>query len=184
MDAIEDVDVTTVAPLRVLPADIGAENVPGAADQGALALADKEMEGVAYKVIESDNDDDDLPVLRHYESDDDDSDDADGDNDEAEATEAPRYNLRQQQPPTFESYDNTNGIDDVDLDLESSSFDVSIELDDTPEQLNSFYQCADPGPINLAQVPVMESPREQPFEKSDKPRKMSYQFMVAQMMEH
>ena len=34
-----------------------------AADQGALALADEEIEGVAYKVVESDDDDDDLPIL-------------------------------------------------------------------------------------------------------------------------
>ena len=60
MDAIEDVDIATVAPLRVLPADVGAKNAPGAVDPGALAPADEEMEGVAYEVIESDNDDDDL----------------------------------------------------------------------------------------------------------------------------
>ena len=91
LDAIEDVDVATVAPLRVLPADIGAENVPGVADQGALVPADEEIEGVSYEVIDGDDDD---------------GDDNDVDNDEAEATEAPRYNLRRQQPPTFESYAN------------------------------------------------------------------------------
>ena len=53
LDAIKDVDVATNAPLRVLPADVGAENAPGAVDQGvviqgALALADEEIEGVAY----------------------------------------------------------------------------------------------------------------------------------------
>ena len=32
------------------------------------------------------------------------------------------YNLRQRQPPTFELYDNPNGIED--LELESSSFDL------------------------------------------------------------
>ena len=142
-----DVDVATVAPLRVVPVDVGAENVQGAADQGALAEdqgalapADKEIEGVAYKIIESDDDDNDLPILRYYESDDDDSDDDDGDNNEAEVAEAPRYNLRQQQPPTFESYTNPNGIDDVDLDLESSSFDFSISVDDTPDDEDSFLQ--------------------------------------------
>ena len=93
-----DNDVATIATLRVVP---GAENVQGAADQGALAAnqgalapADEEIEGIAYEVIESDDDDDDLPVLRHYESNDDDSDDDDGDNNEAEAAKARRYNLR------------------------------------------------------------------------------------------
>ena len=85
-----DVDVNPVAPLRVHRADTGAENAQGVADQGAtgqgaLAPADEEIEGVAYKVIKSDDDDNDLPVLQHYESDIDDSDDDD---------EAPRYNLR------------------------------------------------------------------------------------------
>ena len=124
LDAIEDVDVATVAPLRVLPADVGVENVQGAAGQGALAPADEEIEGVAYKVINSNDDD---------------GDDDDVDNGEAEATEAPRYNLRRQQPPTFESYANPNGIDDVDLDLESSSFDFSISIDDTPDDEDSFH---------------------------------------------
>ena len=161
MDAIEDVDIATVAPLIVVLANIGAENVPGAVDKGALAPADEEMEGVTYKVIESDNHDDDLPVLRHYESHDDDSDDDDDDNDEAGAAEAPRYNLRQQQPPTFESYANPYGIDDVDLDLESISFDSSANTNDTPSEdlastYNSFYQ--DSGPINLTQVPERERP--------------------------
>ena len=60
-----------------------------AANQGARAPADEEIEGVAYDVIESDDEDDDLPVLRQdYESDDDSDDDDD---------EAPRYNLRRQQ---------------------------------------------------------------------------------------
>ena len=76
-----DVDVAMVAPLRVVLVDVGAENVQGAADQGALpadqgatagqgaadqgalAPADEEIEGVAYEVIESDDDDDDLPLL-------------------------------------------------------------------------------------------------------------------------
>ena len=111
-DAIVDIDVAPVAPLRVHPAYVGAENAQGVADQraagqgaagqGVLALADEEIEGVAYEVIESDNEDNDLPVLRHYESDDnsdndsdnDDSDDDDNDNSEAKATEAPRHNLR------------------------------------------------------------------------------------------
>ena len=99
-----------------------------AANQGALAPADEEIEGVTYKVIERDDDDNDLPVLRHYESDDDSDDD----------DEAPRYNLRRQQPPTFASYANPNGIDDVDLDPESSSSDFSIDIDEDNAQLNSF----------------------------------------------
>ena len=185
LDAIEDVDVATVAPLRVLLADVGAENVPGvagqgaadqaAADQGVLAPADKEIEGVAYEVI--DGDDDDV------------------DNNEVEATEAPRYNLRRQQPPTFESYANPNGIHDVDLDLESSSFDFSINIDDTPDgQMaslhQSFYQGTAEGHVNLTPVLVTERPREHTFEKGDKPRdmdevrNMSYRFMVTQLMEH
>ena len=88
-----DIEVATVAPLRVVLVNVGAENVQGAkeqgalvadqgamagqgaASQGALAPADKEIEGVAYEVIESNDDDNDLPLLRHYESDDDDSED-------------------------------------------------------------------------------------------------------------
>ena len=81
-----DNDVATIAPLRVVPIDVEAENVQGAADQGALvtdqgavqgaadqgalaanqgalAPADEEIEGVAYEVIEPDDDDDDLSVL-------------------------------------------------------------------------------------------------------------------------
>ena len=140
-----DNDVTTIAPLRVVPVDVGAENIQGAADQGALAAgqgtanvqgaadqralaadqgalapADKEIEGVAYEVLESDNEDDELPVLQHYES----NDDSD-DNDD----EVPHYNLRRQQPPTVALYANPNGIDDVDLDPESSSSDFSIDID-------------------------------------------------------
>ena len=38
LNATVDVDVATVAPLRVVPVDVGAENVQGAADQGALAV--------------------------------------------------------------------------------------------------------------------------------------------------
>ena len=76
--ATEDIAVATVAPLRVLPVEVGAENVQGAlaADQGVLAPADEEIEGVANKVIDGDDDD------------------GDDDEDEAEVTEAPRYNLR------------------------------------------------------------------------------------------
>ena len=74
LDATEDVAITTVAPLRVFLADVGVENDQGAADEGALAPADEEIEGVAYEVIDGDDDD--------------------GDDDEAEVTEAPRYNLR------------------------------------------------------------------------------------------
>ena len=40
---------------------------------------------------------------------------------EGEVEGAPRYNFRRQQPPTFASYNNPNGIED--LDLKSSSFD-------------------------------------------------------------
>ena len=47
-----DIDVATVASLRVVPVDVGAANVQGAADQGALAAdqgalapADEEIEG-------------------------------------------------------------------------------------------------------------------------------------------
>ena len=75
------------------------------------------------------------------------------------------------------------------MDLESSSFDIFIDIDDTPDG-NSFFQCADPGPINLMQVPVAERPQERTFKKADKPRdmdevrNMSYCFMVTQMMEH
>ena len=65
-----DIDVATVVPLRVVPVDAGAEYVQGAADQGALAAnqgalapADKEIECVAYEVIERDDDDNDLPLL-------------------------------------------------------------------------------------------------------------------------
>ena len=42
------------------------------------------------------------------------------------------------------------------MDLESSSFDFSINIYDTSsdEKANIFFQCSDPGPINLAQVRV------------------------------
>ena len=76
LDAIVDVEVDPVLPLRVHQDDVEAENTQGVTDQGAagqgvLAPADEKIESVAYKVVESDNEDDDLPVLRHYESDDD-----------------------------------------------------------------------------------------------------------------
>ena len=63
----------------------------------------------------------------------------------------------------------------MDLDLESSSFDFSVNIDDTPSEdlvsiYNSFYQNS--GPINLTQVPVTERPQERTFEKDDKPRDM------------
>ena len=83
----------------------------------------------------------------------------------------------------------------MDLDLESSSFDFSINIDDTPdEEMSSlpqtFYQGTVEGSINLTQIPVAERPRECTFEKGDIPRdmdevvNMSYRFMVTQMMEH
>ena len=99
----------------------------------------------------------------------------------------------------FESYNNPNGIEDLDLessvDLESSTLDFSINIDDTTsdEEANvyeSFYQSTDPCHINLTQVLVAERPQELTFEKGDKPRdmdevrNMSYRFMVTQVMEH
>ena len=95
-----------VAPLRILPADVGAANVQGATYQGgtnqgatvqgALAPAGiEEIEGVAYEVIDDKHDNNGTA--------------------EDEVAEAPRYNLRRQQPPTFESYANPNGIEDMDL---------------------------------------------------------------------
>ena len=102
LDGIDDIDVAPVAPLRNIPADIGTENVQGAPDQGApvqgvpdqgvpdqgalAAVETKEIEGVAYEIIDNEHD-------------------ASGAA-EGEIKEAPRYNLRQQQPPTFESYAN------------------------------------------------------------------------------
>ena len=161
-------DIAAVAPLQVIPADVGAEIVQGAPVQGAPAPADFEIEGVAYKVIDGEHDDNGTT--------------------EDEVAEAPHYNLRQQQPPTFKSYANH-------VDLESSSFDLSINIDDTPsnEEANvckSFYQSTNPYHINLIKVLVAERPWERTFEKGDKPkdmdevRNMSYQFMVTQMMEH
>ena len=46
---------------------------------------------------------------------------------------------------------------DVDLDLESSSFDFSVNIGskDLTNTYRSFYQ--DSGPINLTQVPVGET---------------------------
>ena len=59
----------------------------GVPDLGALAAVEtKEIEGVAYEIIDNEHD-------------------ASGAA-EGEIKEAPRYNLRQQQPPTFESYAN------------------------------------------------------------------------------
>ena len=82
LDASADVDVAMVVPFRVVPVNVGLANVLGAADQGADqgaadqgALADGETDSVGYKVIESNDDDDDLPVLQHNDSDDEDSDD-------------------------------------------------------------------------------------------------------------
>ena len=95
---------------------------------------------------------------------------------------APRYNLRRQPPPTFELYANPNGIEDVDL--ESSSFALSISItDDATVDIDDSFD------INLTQIPVAERPRERTFEKGEKPRdmdevkNMSYKFMVTQMME-
>ena len=71
LDATEDVAITTVAPLRVFLADVGVENDQGAADEGALAPADEEIEGVAYEVIDGDDDDvdDDWPrPQRHHDT--------------------------------------------------------------------------------------------------------------------
>ena len=51
-------------------------------NQGALAPAEaKEIEGIAYKIIDDEHDDNGTA--------------------EDEVTEAPRYNLRRQQPPTL-----------------------------------------------------------------------------------
>ena len=191
-----DNDVATIAPLRAIPVDTGAEYAQGAADQGSLAAnqgavqgaadqgalaanqgarapADEEIEGVSYKVIERDDDDDDLPVLRHYESDDDSDDDDD---------KAPRYSLRRQQPPPFASYANPNGIDDVDLDPESSTSDFSTDIDVDNAQLISFTQYACPalggiGGVELSTIlphlQALKQPQEQSqeltFEKGDKP---------------
>jgi len=160
-----------------------------AANQGARAPADEEIEGVAYDVIESDDEDDDLPVLQQdYESDSDSDDDDD---------EAPRYNLRRQQPPTFASYANPNGIEDVDLESESasSSSDFTINIDADTAQSNVFAQYYSPSggielmPLRTSKQPQEES-QERTFEKGEKPRdmdevkNMSYRFMVTQMMEH
>ena len=80
-------------------------------------------------------------------------------------------------------YANPNGIEDVEL--ESSSFDFSISInDDATMEVDDLFD------INLAQIRVTERPRERTFEKGVKPRdmnevrNMSYQFMVTQMMEH
>ena len=71
---------------------------------------DDEIEGVVYEV----------PDDKH---------DANGITD-GKVEGAQPYNLRRQQPPTFESYDNLNGIEDLDLepsmDLESSSFEAAL----------------------------------------------------------
>ena len=106
-------------------------------DRAVLHDDDDEIEGVVYEVLDDEHD-------------------ANGTTD-GEVEGAQPYNLRRQQPPTFESYDNPNGIEDLDLepsiDLESSSFDFSIDIDDTPsdEEANVFYQSTDPCHINLHQ---------------------------------
>ena len=53
------------------------------------------------------------------------------------------------------------------MDLESSSFDFSISIDDdaTVDTDDSFE-------INLTQIPVTERHLERTFEKGDKPRDM------------
>ena len=51
------------------------------------------------------------------------------------------------------------------MDLESSSFLVSIDDDATFDVDDSFD-------INLTQIPVAERPRERTFEKGDKTRDM------------
>ena len=66
---------------------------------------------------------------------------------EGEIEGAPRYNIRRQQPPTFESYANPNGIED--WDLESSSFDFSISIND-----DATVEVDDSFDINLTQIPV------------------------------
>ena len=67
---LDEIDVAAVAPLQVLPVDIGAGNVQGASapvqgvpdqgapDQGGLAApaADIEIEGKVYKVIDDKSD--------------------------------------------------------------------------------------------------------------------------------
>ena len=88
----------------------------------------------------------------------------------------------------------------MDLDLEASSSDFSINVDDAPDDKDSFLQshlfqsCS----VNLSQIlPQLQASKqsqghsqERTFEKGDKPRdmdklkNMSYRFMVTQMMEH
>ena len=131
--------LTSDAPLQVVLVDVGAGNDQGASvqqvpDQQALAptAEDEEIEGEVYKAID---DKCDTNVA------------AGGD-----AEGAPCYNLRWQQPPPFVSYNNPNGIED--LDLGSSSFDVSISIDDdTTEEVYDAFA------INLTQIPVAESSR-------------------------
>ena len=154
---LDDIDVAMVAPLQVVMVNVGAENVQGAPVQGVLVppAEDEEM---------------------YYER------GANG-TAEGEVKGSPRYNLRRQQQPTFVSYNNPNRIEDLDLDLSSFDFSISIDDDATEEVYDSFD-------INLTQIPVSESSRERTFGNGDKPRdidevrNMSYQFMVTQMMKH
>ena len=110
------------------------------------------QEAMAHAVIH-DNDDEIEGVV--YEAPDD-KHDANG-NTDGEVEGAQPYSLRYRQPPTFESYDNPNGIEDLDLepsmDLESSNFDFSIDIGITPsdERANVFYQSNGQSHINLHQ---------------------------------
>ena len=111
-----DADVATDVPLWIVPVNVGANIAP---DQGAADHA----------VLHDDDDDDEIEGVVHEVPDDkrDANDTTDG-----KVEGAQPYNLRRHQPPTFELYDNPNGIEDLDLessvDLESSSFDFSIKI--------------------------------------------------------
>ena len=94
------------------------------------------------------------------------------------------YNLWQgPRQPTSASYNNPNGIDDLDLGSTCNNSDNSASVD-ASEEIDDLFD------VNLMQTPVTEESRERTFEKGDKPRDISkvknnsYWIMVAQLMEH
>ena len=163
---LDDIDLAAVAPLPVVLIDVGAGYVQGPPVQGVPAPLEKEenIEGEVYEVIGDKSDA---------------NDDAEG-----EAKRAQCYNLQQPQQLTFASYDNPNGIEDLDLKSRSNDSNVSTSTADALEEADDSFD------IHLTQIPATERSQERTFENRDKPRdmdevrNMSYRFMVTQLMEH
>ena len=141
---IHEIDFAMVAPLQVVPVNVGAGNFQGAPVQGARALPVevKEVEGEVYEVFDNERD-------------------AKGAA-EGEVEGAQSYNLRGPCPPTFAWYDNRNGIEDLDLESRSNDSNVSIRLDFSVSIDDAPMEVDDSFDINLKKT-VTERSRERTF---------------------